>query len=145
VEEPSATQHGVRRPSTVIRPALEEDCDSLGDLHTLAWQQAYEGLIPQWYLDGLNPARRAEAWRQILVGATGTVRLDFDGDTLAGFIGFGPCRDDDATETWCEVGAIYYLKHYWGSGMAQPLMARACDHLRESGYRNNIIQLAQLR
>jgi hypothetical protein len=49
-----------------IVPASVADADEIGAMHVRSWQGAYRGLMPQEYLDQLDPASRADRWRQIL-------------------------------------------------------------------------------
>jgi hypothetical protein len=53
-------------PALLVRRAALTDADAIGLVHVRSWQSAYRGTIPQDYLDGLDPARRAQAWRQII-------------------------------------------------------------------------------
>jgi len=41
---------------SVIRPAEVSDAERIGLIHVRSWQSAYQGLISQDYLDGLDPA-----------------------------------------------------------------------------------------
>ena len=49
-----------------VRSATVADADEIAAIHVLSWQVAYRGLMPQEYLDGLDPAQRAERWRRHL-------------------------------------------------------------------------------
>lgn len=53
-------------PAARIRPATLADTDGIGLAHVRSWQSAYRGKMPQDYLDGLDPAVRAETWRRIM-------------------------------------------------------------------------------
>ncbi len=118
----------------MIRVATPGDCEALAAVHVKSWQQAYVGLVPQWYLDGLSVRDRAENWRQALQEGSTTVLLDFENDELAGFAGIGPSSDTDALPTCGEVGALYYLQEYWGQGYSAQLLAAAVDELRNMGF-----------
>ncbi len=117
----------------MIRKATTDDCEDLGRVHVLSWQQAYADLLPASYLDSLNPIERAKNWSEAL-DAGANVLLDVDGSTLAGFAAFGECRDDDARLDWGELAAIYYLESYWGNGRAQHLFQVAKTSLEASGF-----------
>ncbi len=45
-----------------VRKAGAGDAAAIAVVHVLSWQAAYEGLVPQDYLDGLDPARRRELY-----------------------------------------------------------------------------------
>ena len=42
--------------SKAIRQATLADADEIGAVHVRSWQSAYKGLLPQQYLDRLDPA-----------------------------------------------------------------------------------------
>jgi GNAT superfamily N-acetyltransferase len=56
---------------TVIRAAHAADAAQIAVVHVRSWQGAYRGLLPQAYLDGLDPAERVGRWERSLaeVGA----------------------------------------------------------------------------
>jgi len=115
------------------RIANINDCPALAALHVLAWQQAYAGLLPQEFLNELDTDNRCEMWTQSLQNKDVSVFLDFDDNTLIGFAACGICNDIDAIPAWGELGALYYLQSYWGTGRAANLYQQAIDHLRASG------------
>jgi hypothetical protein len=49
-----------------VRKAGVGDATAIAVAHVLSWQAAYEGLVPQDYLDGLDPVRRRELWDVVL-------------------------------------------------------------------------------
>ncbi|MDR0342291.1 MAG: GNAT family N-acetyltransferase [Nocardiopsaceae bacterium] len=121
-----------------IRPARDDDAAQLGVVHVLSWQAAYRGLLPQDFLDGLDPARRARYWERALGEAAdqryGLLVADA-GDRLAGFAHFCPSRDEDADPARTgELSSIYLLPESWGRGVGRQLMAAALAGLARAGY-----------
>jgi GNAT superfamily N-acetyltransferase len=111
---------------------------SIAEVHVRSWQGAYRGLIPQQYLDGLDPAQRVPLWtrRASADPATGGCLVAADGAEVVGFADFGPCRDADQDPAKVgQVGAIYLLPRAWGTGCGRALMTAALDQLRADGYR----------
>lgn len=126
-------------PAPLIRRAVLADAVAIGLVHVRSWQSAYRGKIPQDYLDGLDPARRAQAWRQIMeeVGPSrGGVLVAVDeGGGITGFVNFGPSRDRDADpRVTGEVFAIYVAPDAWGTGAGRALMGSAVAGLARLGY-----------
>lgn len=121
-----------------IRPAAVEDAAKIADVHVRSWQGAYRGLIPQAYLDGLDPAERAEMWTRITSGVDGSragVLVAEDDAGVRGFATFGPTRDEgESAERTAEIGAIYLAPEAWGTGSGRELMTRALASLSEAGY-----------
>jgi GNAT superfamily N-acetyltransferase len=111
-----------------ITPLAETDADELGRVHVAIWREAYAGIVPDDHLASLDPAARAERWRQISRqpgDALNVVARDERGD-LVGFASAGPCRDDDLP-TDEELWAVYVLARTRGSGLADALVDRVLD------------------
>src|SRR5690242_2177442 len=111
---------------TVIRAARVADAAQIAVVHVRSWQGAYRGLMPQAYLDGLDPAQRLGRWERSLAevdaGRSGVLVADAGGDLL-GFASYSPSRDSDAdSDRVGEVGAIYLLPSAWGEGIGKRLM-----------------------
>jgi L-amino acid N-acyltransferase YncA len=118
----------------LIREADKIDCEELGVLHTISWQEAYSNLIPQPFLDALDPISRGKQWESNLNNGKNTVLLDIQDEALAGFFCFSKCRVHDAAENWGEISALYYLEKYYGKGLGNQLMKRAMDTLLQKKF-----------
>jgi ribosomal protein S18 acetylase RimI-like enzyme len=121
-----------------IRPARIEDVPQIALIHVQSWQGAYRGLLPQAYLDSLEPAQRAGMWAQVLSETNwshgGTLVADVGGNLL-GFISYGPARDGDADQKRvAEILAIYLMPAAWGEGSGKQLMGAALGRLLEAGF-----------
>jgi ribosomal protein S18 acetylase RimI-like enzyme len=121
-----------------IRPARMEDVPEIAVVHVRSWQAAYRGLLPQAYLDGLDPSQRIGQWERSLSAADwshgGTLVADAGG-RLSGFVSYGPARDDDADSKRAgEIYAIYLMPAVWGKGIGRQLMAVALGRLSEAGF-----------
>ncbi len=126
-----------------IRPATAADAGRIAVVHVRSWQGAYRGLMPQEYLDGLDPAARAAGWerslRELDWSRSGVLVAEEDG-ALAGFAGFGPARAEDEDPARVgEVRAIYLLPEAWGRGTGGRLMAAALARLTQAGYAEAIL------
>ncbi len=123
---------------TLIRPATAGDAAQIGLVHVRSWQAAYRGLVPQDYLDHLDPAARAARWHRHLQQtdwARAGVLVAEAGDELEGFASYGPSRDEDAERIWVgEISTIYVLAAAWGQGLGRRLMAGAVERLAAAGY-----------
>lgn len=121
-----------------IRAARMEDVPQIAAVHVRSWQAAYRGLLPQAYLDGLDPGQRIGQWKRIVSAAEGshggTLVADAGG-RLSGFVSYGPARDDDADSRQAgEIYAIYLVPAAWDEGIGRQLMAAALGHLGEAGF-----------
>jgi GNAT superfamily N-acetyltransferase len=121
-----------------IRPARVDDAEQIAEVHVRSWQAGYRGLIPQDYLDGLDPAARVDSRRRSLqesdLPRSGTLVVAHDG-TVVGFAHIGPARDDDTDDCVGEVWAIYLSPDAWGKGRGRELMSAALGQLVAAGYR----------
>jgi ribosomal protein S18 acetylase RimI-like enzyme len=120
-----------------IRPARMQDAPEIAVVHVRSWQAAYRGLLPQAYLDGLDPGQRTGQWERVLSAADshgGTVVADAGGP-LSGFISYGPARDDDAdSRRDGEIYAIDLMPAAWDQGTGRQLMAAALGRLGKAGF-----------
>ena len=130
-----------------VRRARIEDAERIAEIHVRSWQGGYRGLIPQDYLDSLDPARRLAFRIERLKDADWAhggclVVLGDDGD-LAGFADVGRTRDTDpgtglgpgpGPAGVAEVMAVYLAPEAWGAGLGRELMRASLRHLTDCGY-----------
>jgi len=120
-----------------IRPARMEDVPEIAFVHVRSWQAAYRGLLPQAYLDGLDPGQRIGQWERSLSATDwsrgGTLVADADG-RLSGFVSYGPARDGADSTRAGEIYAIYLMPAAWDEGIGRQLMAAALDRLGEARF-----------
>jgi ribosomal protein S18 acetylase RimI-like enzyme len=100
--------------------------------------------MPQDYLDGLDPAVRAEAWRRVMAETEpsrgGILAAVADGGGITGLASFGPSRDHDTDPRRTgEVFAIYVDPDAWGTGTGRELMAGAVAELARLGYADAVL------
>jgi ribosomal protein S18 acetylase RimI-like enzyme len=109
-----------------IAPIALDDADEVARVHVRVWQEAYAGLMPATYLDGLDPVEFAASWRERLTAPRPGVRswLARDGAGVVGITTSGPARDGDAPTEW-QLYAINVLARGHGSGVAQALLDTA--------------------
>jgi GNAT superfamily N-acetyltransferase len=112
-------------------------------VHVRSWQAAYRGLIPQDYLDGLDPASRRAQWDRVLARGgwprAGVLVAEVD-EQVAGFAALGPARDEgeDPAQV-AEIAAIYLAPEAWGTGGGRQLMGASLEALVLAGYRQVIL------
>lgn len=114
------------RPEYTVRPATVADADAIAGVHIRSWQSAYRGMLPDDYLDTLDPAERTARWRRQLEHPDwGTTWVAVDDDTVVGFLSIGPSRDEDADSRTLEIYTVYLEPALFGSGAARALMRTA--------------------
>ena len=136
-----------------VRPAVAADALAIATVHVRSWQTAYRGLLPQDYLDDLDPARSLGQWetaiaatdwprRGVLVLTDATVGADAWAGTHAlgaviGFAGLGPSRHQDGGERGTDVGelqTLYLAPGRWRGGAGSVLLQAVVDQLRAAGF-----------
>lgn len=113
-----------------MRLATVGDAERVGEVHVRAWE-AYRGLLPDDFLDGLDPVARGERWRRTLSEGRRDTQLfvaECEG-LMLGICAIGPDRDGDCGEIWM----INLVPEAWGTGVGQPLFDRAVEGLRDAG------------
>jgi GNAT superfamily N-acetyltransferase len=122
-----------------LREARVGDEAAVADIHVRAWQEAYRGLIPDEFLDRLDPGERA---RRYTFGSDDpdapttllAVQEGEDcGEIILGFVTFSRSRDLDAPDHG-EIVALYVDPDRYESGVGRMLMAAARRRLWEAGY-----------
>jgi GNAT superfamily N-acetyltransferase len=127
-----------------IRRARAGDARAIATVHVRSWQAAYRGLLPQDYLDSLDPEQRVARWAARLGQARDDwprigVLVAADGDQVVGFAGVSPVRDPDLDPaTTGELTTIYLLPGAWGQGHGRELMTGALAVLSET-YREAVL------
>ena len=126
-----------------IRPAMARDVPAIATVHVRSWQETYRGLVPQDYLDGLDPARRAAGWERSVRGLPRPGRgvlVAESSDGIVGFSSFRPARDPDCDpERVGELLTIYLLPSALGKGIGRGLMAAAVSALADAGYAEAVL------
>jgi ribosomal protein S18 acetylase RimI-like enzyme len=126
-----------------VRPADPDDAARIGEVHVRAWQGAYRGLMPDAYLDGLDPAERAAMWRQVMAAPPPGTHLDVvldDGGAIAGFAASGPDRDGAAATG--ELYAINLDPPSWGHGLGGALVRHVAERLAVDGFAEAVLWVA---
>lgn len=121
-----------------VRQAVVADAEPIAEVHVRAWQGAYQGLMPQEYLEGLSIADHATWWSRRLEGLPDgqrSVVVSVD-DRVVGFASYGRPRDTDLRGNG-RVGELYAINLHplaWGTGAGSVLLAHTHEELAEMGF-----------
>ena len=91
-----------------IRPAELDDAPAIAKVHVETWRAAYQGIIPQDYLDTLNVQNRTMSWVRLLDRSAELITLvsEDDNGRVVGFASGGPVRHRDQRFE-AEISSLY--------------------------------------
>ena len=106
----------------IIIRKMENDPEIRGKayVHWSCWHEAYAGVVSAEYLEKLT----LEKCEQMAFQWRDTILVAKDGERVVGFAGYGEAAPDAG-----ELFALYVLKAYRGTGVAQSLMQAALEQL----------------
>ncbi len=123
----------------MIRQAEVADGPRIAQIHIAAWKAAYEGLLPDDYLSGLDGEleQRAAQWEDWLSSHSERrlILVAEEEGELVGFVHAGPAGDKDiAGKESAEVYALYLDPGYSGRGWGSRLMSAIHAQLQSAGF-----------
>lgn len=120
--------------NTVVRIAEPGDAMAVARVHVKAWQVAYRGLMPDAYLDAIDPEQRAPRYDFSHCDPTKPKTIvAAKGRAILGFATTAPAPDLDGLRCG-ELCALYVDPECWGEGVGRALIAMARSHLADAGY-----------
>ena len=123
-------------PGLRLRAAQLGDEAAVAAVHVRSWQAGYRGVLPDAYLDSLDPADRAGRYT---FGSTDPAvpftMLAVSGDVVCGFLTTMPPADPEVGE----IGALYVDPAWWRRGVGRLLMDEACTRLVDAGHREAVL------
>lgn len=119
-----------------IESASAEDAPAIAETHVLAWQHAYQDILPAEFLAQLSVQQREAMWADSIAKGVPELLVARSKGQVTGFIAFGPCRDEGALPGAAEVWAIYLRPTAWSKGIGRALWLAAREQLANQGYRS---------
>lgn len=120
----------------MVRPARQEDAKQIAEIHVASWQAAYNGLLPEDFLNSLSVESRANYWKNVLSEETNTIAVCEKAGEVKGFVFCGKCRDEDSKKIETgEIYAIYLSPDVWRKGYGTALWNKAIALLREQNFK----------
>jgi len=120
-----------------VREMTLADCDRVSLIRVRGWQSAYRGLMPQPYLDAMDPAADAERRRSLFArppeGRVNLVAED-EGGEVVGWACHGPYRDGEARTADAELYALYVDAARFGAGIGRALAGESVRRCRAAGH-----------
>ena len=126
--------------SYLIRRRTKEDCKCIAHVVTVAWNETYKGIVPDWFLEELknNEEERAKkSYNEFDENDNNQFVLEVDNE-IVGFVNFGITSDEEY-QNCGEIFALYIISKYKGNGFGRKLVEAAKNELKKLGYDKMII------
>ena len=115
-----------------IRPFAQDETDAVSLVRVRSWQSGYAGIVPEEFLDSLDPAEFAARLRDAKRPAGAGALCAVEDGRIVGHAAYGPYRSEDGTHG--ELYSIYVLPERWGTGAGHRLFAAARERLTTAGF-----------
>lgn len=115
---------------STVRPARREDATQIGAVHVAAWRSAYAGILPDWTLTALSPARHAAQYDH-LVRRGHILHVAVAEESVVGFVTASTRPRQPFAGS--EIETLYVLDDYRDQGFGRALMRAAAESLAAAG------------
>jgi ribosomal protein S18 acetylase RimI-like enzyme len=122
---------GERAVGLTVRGALEGDLYGAAVARVASWRGAFTGLVPQDFLDAMDPVAIAAGWKKSITAGRSRLYVVAAGDRIVGYAGVGPAREGPADTG--ELYALFVHPDWWGTDAARLLTDAAIGDLRDKG------------
>ncbi|WP_350281480.1 GNAT family N-acetyltransferase [Kribbella sp. HUAS MG21] len=151
----------VRPARLAVRPARPGDLLGAAEARVASWRAAFTGLVPQDFLDAMDPAAIASSWTESIAAGRSRLYIALTTDPhqpqrrdrptdphhperqperrgrgverVVGYVSVGPERDPGAPPDTGELYALFVHPDHWGVGVGRALADAACADLRAAG------------
>lgn len=132
----------VEHADASVRPAIAADAHLIARIQVRSWQESFGDLLPAGALaaitDEAAEGRYAQHWQTSIERPPSShhrVLTALSGNTITGFVAFGPCTDDDRwPRTDAELLTLTVDPSRRGEGHGSRLLNAVVDLLREDAY-----------
>jgi len=100
----------------------------------LAWREAYRGVVPDDYLDGLSIVQSESQWTKRLEAGEPEVFVAEESHRVINRVHLGATRDENAGPRTGEIYGVNVLPSHWSMGAGRALCRYAQQRLVELGY-----------
>lgn len=124
-----------------IRKATKDDASGIAKVHVRSWQETYQGMLSQDYLDSLKMEDREPLWEKSLSESADTspvlVAVNSE-EEIVGFASFGKERSGNFKADG-ELYAIYILKEYQRGKLGLRLLKAGLNDLLKQDYNSMLV------
>lgn len=124
----------------IIRKRTIDDCKDIAHVVTVAWNETYKGIVPDWFLELLknNEVERAQKTiDEFNVKNNNQLVLEINNEVV-GFVNYGESEDKEYKNCG-EIFALYIIGKYKGNGFGRKLVEEAAKELKKLGHNKMIV------
>ena len=124
----------------IIRKREQKDCFGIAHVVTVAWNETYKGIVPEWFLEKLKNNEKQRAQKLLNdfdINNNNQFVLEVNNEVV-GFVNFG-ITDDKEFENCGEIFALYVIAKYKGYGFGKKLVEKAKEEIKLLGCDKMII------
>ncbi|GLX48835.1 N-acetyltransferase [Streptomyces hygroscopicus subsp. hygroscopicus] len=122
-----------------IRQAGPDDASAVARVHVRSWQVAFAGLVPQHYLDAMDPNHEESSWTSRIAETQWPSSGVLVAETEAGIVGFASFSPSEESSATAEIGTLYAMPEAWGAGVGKRLMAAVLTTLGQADYEQAVL------
>lgn len=114
-----------------IRWANYSDCHSLGFIHSTAYRNAYQGIMPDEFLDSITADGIEQYYRSLFKEGIEKIALIFVAQEPIGCMIIKKLQNGALDELVGEFKSIYLLKEHRGNGFGKKLILWGIERIKE--------------
>ncbi|WP_176159637.1 GNAT family N-acetyltransferase [Prosthecobacter debontii] len=105
----------------MIRSATTSDARSIAEIHVSAWRAAYQGILPEGYLNRFSVEKREQIWKGACEQDDSDLLVATTRSEVVGFCHLTPSRDQDSEDAG-EITSIYLAPEQKRRGLGRALV-----------------------
>lgn len=124
----------------IIRKREQKDCYGIAHVVTVAWNETYKGIVPDWFLEELKNNEKERAQKSLDnfdINNNNQFVLEINNEVV-GFVNFG-ITDDNEFNNCGEIIALYIIEKFKGNGLGRKLVEKAIEEIKLLGCDKMII------
>ena len=123
-----------------IREYRESDRQEIAEIYVGNWQKTYRGLLPDAFLDRMNPEDAARKWNDYVhIPEQGIFVAEEDGHAA----GFAAYRPDDNDEHALYLDSLHVAQNMRGQGTGTALIRAVGRHAANNGFVRMTIRIVR--
>ena len=123
-----------------IRRRERKDCKSIANIVTISWNETYQGIVRECFLDELknNEEERAKkSYDEFDKNNNNQLVLEVD-NKVVGFVNYG-ISEDEEYQNCGEIFSLYIIAKYKGNGFGRKLVEEVKKEFKQQGINKMII------